>query len=100
MRRAIAGMLSSRVWSATVTAPLRHNAGICAAYRRAEASKPGINTTARGSVTGRSVACSHETPHRGRAAAAASAERLAQLRDQVLDILHAHRQPDESVADP
>ncbi len=29
-----------------------------------------------------------------------SAERLAQLRDQVLDILNAHRQADETVADP
>jgi hypothetical protein len=30
MRRAIAGMLSSRVWSAMVTGPKRHSAGSCA----------------------------------------------------------------------
>jgi hypothetical protein len=31
MRAAIVSMLSSRVWSATVTGPNRHSAGICSA---------------------------------------------------------------------
>src|ERR1700680_1182475 len=91
MRSAIAGMLSSRVWSATVTAPLRHNAGICSAYRRAEASRPGINTTARGSITGTSVTCSHETPHRARAACSGPAARGRGVRAYTYDVARRRR---------
>jgi hypothetical protein len=46
---AIATMLSSRVWSATVTGPKRHNAGICSAYSLAEQLRPGTRTLGKAS---------------------------------------------------
>src|ERR1700692_3466265 len=43
IRRAIAPILSSRMWLATVTGPHRHRAGITGAYIRGELTRPGIS---------------------------------------------------------
>src|SRR6187401_3207865 len=45
MRRARAPISASRAWFATITAPCRHNAGNCAAKKRAVRYRPGIRTT-------------------------------------------------------
>src|SRR4051812_3033448 len=42
-RRAIAAMLSSRVWLATITGPNRHSAGMTGAQIRAEEANPGTS---------------------------------------------------------
>src|SRR5215510_6502047 len=41
MRRAMAPILSSRMWLATVTGPNRHNAGTTGAKIRGEETRPG-----------------------------------------------------------
>src|SRR5690349_22588364 len=46
-----------------VTGPVRQRCGICAAYMRAEARSPGINTMGSGSLTCARLTCAHATPH-------------------------------------
>jgi hypothetical protein len=48
MWAAIAAMLSSRRWSATVTGPKPQSTGICSAYRRAVQLSPGTRTIGKG----------------------------------------------------
>src|SRR5213082_1543543 len=83
-----------------------------AARRRSAPPRRGAARRNRRALRGRPLAghvCGVSDQRRGSAPLSAahralrgacSAERLAQLRDQVLHILHAHRQADEAVADP
>src|SRR5262245_9667983 len=50
MRRAMAAMLSSRVWSASTSGPKRQRCGSCSLKRRGEHKRPGMSTTGSGSA--------------------------------------------------